>query len=80
MPIDFRRSQPSTVTIINGEASQTFTNYKYLGILLDDKLKWNSWTHLFHMETQHRTICDYTHPLPLHSNYYHLEIVFVPVF
>ena len=54
MSIDFRKSQQSTDTFINGETIQVVTNYKYLGIALDNKLKWDSWSNLLHTKTQQR--------------------------
>ena len=39
MSIDFRKSQQSTDTFINGETIQVVTNYKYGGIVLDNKPK-----------------------------------------
>lgn len=54
MSIDFRRSQPSSATVIKGETIQAVTNYKYLGIVLDNKLKWDSWTDLLHTKSQQR--------------------------
>ena len=54
MLIDFRKSQQSTDTFISGEAIQVVTNYKYLGIILDNKLKWDSWTDLLHSKAQQR--------------------------
>lgn len=54
MSIDFRKSQQTIDTYINGEIIQVVTNYKYLGIVLDNKLKWDSWTDLLHTKTQQR--------------------------
>ena len=44
MCIDFRKTTASNPTVINGELIQTVTEYKYLGIVLDHKLKWDIWT------------------------------------
>lgn len=41
MSIDFRRSQPFSATVIKGETIHAVTNYKYLGTVLVNKLKWD---------------------------------------
>lgn len=46
MSINFRNLQSFNPTFINGEPIQSVTNYKYLGMVLDSKLKWDLWTDL----------------------------------
>jgi len=54
MSIDFRMTQSSNLTFINGEAIQSVTNYRYLGIVIDHKLKWDLWSDLISTKTQQR--------------------------
>ena len=54
MPIDFRREPRPHSTTIRGQAIQTVTEYKYLGVVLDDKLKWDKWTDSIYKKGQQR--------------------------
>ena len=40
--IDFRRNRiPPTPLTVNGETIERATTYKYLGVIIDEKLNWN---------------------------------------
>ncbi len=54
MSIDFRKIQTCQPTLIKGEPIESVTDYKYLGIVLDHKLKWDTWTDLVNTKTQQR--------------------------
>ncbi len=44
MCIDFRKESSTRATIIKGEQIQRVEEYKYLGVVLDHKLRWDKWT------------------------------------
>ncbi len=56
MVIDFKAKEQSEIhpTLINGEQIQIVTNYKYLGIMLDNKLRWDAWTDCLSKKLQQR--------------------------
>ncbi len=43
MSVDFRRQLSYQPTFINGEPIQSVTGYKYLGVVLNHRLKWDFW-------------------------------------
>lgn len=56
MVIDIRMKEQNIThsTLINGEQIQLVTHYKYLGIVLDHKLKWDVWTDFLSKKIQQR--------------------------
>ncbi len=54
MCIDVREGEPPSSTTFNGKPIQSVSGYKYLGIVLDHKLKWDLWTDRLHMKSQRR--------------------------
>ena len=54
MAIDFRTIQSPNPTFINGEPIQSVTEYKYLGVVLDHKLRWDAWTDKINSKSQQR--------------------------
>ena len=55
MCVDFRKEEaPNTVTLINGKPIQQVCEFKYLGIVLDSKLKWDKWTDQICTKSQQR--------------------------
>lgn len=56
MVIDFREKQLTEIhpTLINGEQIELVTNYKYLGVMLDSKLKWDAWSDCVSKKLQQR--------------------------
>lgn len=56
MCIDFRKVSPNSasVTLIDGRPIQQVTQYKYLGVVLDNKLRWDMWTDQICSKSQQR--------------------------
>ena len=54
MAIDFRRDKAFHSTIIQGQPIQSVHEYKYLGVVLDHKLKWEPYTELIQKKGQQR--------------------------
>lgn len=54
MSIDFRKSKSSSCTSINGQIIQAVTEYKYLGVVLDEKLRWEQHTEMIQKKGQQR--------------------------
>lgn len=54
MEIDFRIAQSPNPTLLNGEPIQSVTEYKYLGVVLDHKLRWDVWSEKVNAKSQQR--------------------------
>ena len=54
MAIDFRRDKAFRSTVIQGQPIQSVHEYKYLGVVLDHKLKWEPYTELIQKKGQQR--------------------------
>ena len=58
MCIDFRLSAPATESsVINGQAVEMVTTYKYLGTIIDNRLKFDSNTEMLCKKGQQRLFC-----------------------
>ncbi|CDQ57272.1 unnamed protein product [Oncorhynchus mykiss] len=58
MCIDFRmRTTPTSATSIRGQNIEIVEEYKYLGVLLDNKLQWSKCTDLIYKKSQQRLFC-----------------------
>ena len=58
MCIDFRLSAPATqISVINGQPVELVTTYKYLGTIIDNRLKFDSNTEMLCKKGQQRLFC-----------------------
>lgn len=54
MSIDFRKDKPTNPTVIGGQTIQSVTEYKYLGVVLDNKIRWEQHTEAIQKKGQQR--------------------------
>lgn len=45
--IDFRRKESASAVVINGVTVERVDSYKYLGVVIDDKLQWKENTFIW---------------------------------
>ncbi len=54
MCIDFRKESSTSASVIKGEQIQRVEEYKYFGVVLDHKSRWDKWTDAVSKKGQQR--------------------------